>query len=539
MLQKTKSILIKSLMLLCVVCCAVALAFGLAGCSEGATLSGSDDVVVTDFSLDGNVLTVTWSDGTKKEFTISSGDSGYVNHDPVAHANDMTYWTLQTGTVKKDASGEWVVDQPEIYLEDCSACYYTEIVTATEVDDIHHNYPETGDVTDPTCTEDGYTRYECQDDGCEYYYDDDIVPATGHTVSEFTVDTPYPTETITGTMSGTCVNENNGSTCGTSVTVVLPTLEEGLADGTYTREFTSGEVGCGDNEGNPEYSYTYTVHLDKLVDEDGCLTGYETEDSTKTEIKINLGENATNPVFTTDAVEGFQYHQVHVESTEYRVYVSKDNGIRVTSTDGETVYYDFGDVIYEGGVLDELIKLFIEQEDYSCSSPAQAYIVCDTCQTSIYFQYQLAHSHGDEEPVAEATNAHPAVYECENCGELYFDSSSWTVDHSWAVTNVTSSTVGTETTYSVEFTCSDCSGTFNVAIPSTSVIDEKDEETGNTTYTLTTSVSATPEITISWTSEDGTQSVTGTVDVSVTFSSGDVNFTLDSTGAFVAPESGD
>ena len=34
MLQKTKSLLIKLIMLLCVVCCAVALAIGLSGCSD-------------------------------------------------------------------------------------------------------------------------------------------------------------------------------------------------------------------------------------------------------------------------------------------------------------------------------------------------------------------------------------------------------------------------------------------------------------------------------------------------------------------------
>ena len=67
MLQKTKSMLIKLLMLLCVVCCAVALAFGLAGCS-GKT--------VEKFEIRDGVLWVIYSDDTEESLGNVVGPAG-------------------------------------------------------------------------------------------------------------------------------------------------------------------------------------------------------------------------------------------------------------------------------------------------------------------------------------------------------------------------------------------------------------------------------------------------------------------------------
>ncbi len=46
-----------------------------------------------------------------------------------------------------------------------------------------HNFKET--VVSPTCTEGGYTLYECTDDGCEYSYIDNRVPALGHAYDNY------------------------------------------------------------------------------------------------------------------------------------------------------------------------------------------------------------------------------------------------------------------------------------------------------------------------------------------------------------------
>ncbi len=68
---------------------------------------------------------------------------------------------------------------------------------ATEPD---HTHEYVGDVTAPTCTEDGYTTYTCD---CGDTYTDDVVKATGHTWGDW-MTTKEPTETEEGEAVRTC-----------------------------------------------------------------------------------------------------------------------------------------------------------------------------------------------------------------------------------------------------------------------------------------------------------------------------------------------
>lgn len=134
MLQKTKSLLLKLLMLLCVACCAVALAFSLAGCSgvtvdrmeindeghlivyysDGSSadlglVKGEDGqpgetpdigTVVEDISVVGDTLTITYSDGTTQEYTIVNTDVTVTDIEIVDGAIVVTYSDGTTKTLE-------------------------------------------------------------------------------------------------------------------------------------------------------------------------------------------------------------------------------------------------------------------------------------------------------------------------------------------------------------------------------------------------------------------------------------------------------
>jgi len=87
-------------------------------------------------------------------------------------------------------------------------------IDASDAPGCAHSYDAV--VTEPTCTEDGYTTYTCS--VCGDSYVDDLVAALGHSYGEPVV-TLAPTYTAAGSQSKTC------SVCGDTVTEELPVLE--------------------------------------------------------------------------------------------------------------------------------------------------------------------------------------------------------------------------------------------------------------------------------------------------------------------------
>ena len=75
-----------------------------------------------------------------------------------------------------------------------------------------HTHDYQAVVTEPTCTDAGYTTYTCS--GCEDSYITDTIPATGHTYDEGTV-TTEPTCSDDGIMTYTC------TVCGDTYTEVI------------------------------------------------------------------------------------------------------------------------------------------------------------------------------------------------------------------------------------------------------------------------------------------------------------------------------
>ncbi|MBO7317129.1 MAG: hypothetical protein J6U43_00205, partial [Bacteroidales bacterium] len=68
--------------------------------------------------------------------------------------------------------GTWEVDENDIHTRECIKCGTEETLEG-------HDYPATGVVTAPTCTEDGYTTYTCSI--CGGTTTGNVVPKNGHT----------------------------------------------------------------------------------------------------------------------------------------------------------------------------------------------------------------------------------------------------------------------------------------------------------------------------------------------------------------------
>ena len=83
----------------------------------------------------------------------------------------------------------WYLDESyQTIFESTSQLMDGIVLYAKWVEEHEHSYTTT--TFAPDCENDGYTRHSC---GCGYYYDDEIVPATGHTYEDTTVP-PTPTE---------------------------------------------------------------------------------------------------------------------------------------------------------------------------------------------------------------------------------------------------------------------------------------------------------------------------------------------------------
>ena len=139
-------------------------------------------------------------------------------------------------------------------------------LTAYAEDECEHNFEIV--VTEPTCTDYGYSTYTCTI--CGVSYTDDRVEASGHTWGDW-ADTAESTCSEYGTRTRVC------STCGEEDIIYLPKLEH-----TYTSEVTPPSC----TEGGYT-TYTCTV----------CGASYS--DS----YTIASGHNWGEPVVTTEAVE--------------------------------------------------------------------------------------------------------------------------------------------------------------------------------------------------------------------------------------------
>lgn len=116
---------------------------------------------VTDISVVGNVISITFSDGSTAQYTTDG--TTVCNHE------NLIYVEMVPHKINRDG----VTFTNGVYLELCPDCGST-----TTVIGVHHNFVDT--VVAPTCTENGYTDEICR--VCGYVGEQtDIVGALGHT----------------------------------------------------------------------------------------------------------------------------------------------------------------------------------------------------------------------------------------------------------------------------------------------------------------------------------------------------------------------
>lgn len=204
MLQKTKSLMTKCIVLLFVICCSVVMTLGLTACN--------DQKVVVGIDRQGDNIVITWSDGTTTDVGTIKGDKGDKGETGAQGPQGEKGETGATGNGVKDievntdgtsfkvnytdgTSSEWIT-LPQVgancehkwdsftlvahelghegkAIAICDKCGYSKFTVIAHVFD---NDPV---VTAPTCTTDGYTSKKC---ACGAASEDkyDIVAALDH-----------------------------------------------------------------------------------------------------------------------------------------------------------------------------------------------------------------------------------------------------------------------------------------------------------------------------------------------------------------------
>lgn len=193
---------------------------------NGSTFQGwyQDDVLVSEeltyrFAVTEDVVLVAnFSETETYVMTVVTSGDGAVSNEQI-EVPAGTQVQLEAIADMEDGFIGWSADAGEFEDVTSATTWYTMpacdiTITATFTSSHTHNY--TAVVTDPTCTEQGYTTYTC--DKCGDSYKDDYVDATGHSWDDGVV-TKEPTEEAEGVKTYTCEG------CGDTKTESIPALE--------------------------------------------------------------------------------------------------------------------------------------------------------------------------------------------------------------------------------------------------------------------------------------------------------------------------
>ena len=361
---------------------------------------------------------------------------------------------------------------------------YGDAICTIEVDCIEsyddgHTHDYEAEVTDPTCTEEGYTTYTCSECGDSYV--DDYTDALGHSYEEEVTD---PTCIEEGYTTYTC------SVCGdTYVDDYTDALGHSWDEGTITKEAGCEESGvilymctmCGETyeEEIPAVGHSYEAEVtDPTCTEQGytTYTCSECGDSYVDDYTDALGHSyeaeVTEPSCTeegyttyTCSVCGDTYVDDYTDALGHS-YEAKVTDPTCTE-EGYTTYTcsECGDT-YVDDYTDALGHSYeAEVTDPTCTEEGYTTYTCSVCGDTYVDDYTDALGHSYEAVVTEPTSEEPGytTYTCSVCGDTYVD------DYIYAVT-ITGS--DTEVTYA------------GSAIDITALF-EIDENAGAATYTVT------------------------------------------------------
>lgn len=511
MLQKTKSLLVKLLMLLCVVCCAVALAFGLAGCSgvtvdrmeinadgdlivyysDGSTanlgnVKGEAEVPVVpeDYSYDPatGVLTITYSDGHTETVTIGDGEDETCEHTNVQ--------TIQL------SAGVWDCSVGGQILEVCDDCGWTQIVDVPA----GHVYEST--VIAPTCMSEGYTIQTCIYCGETSGEKTDIVPATGEHV--------YDHENYRFEVA------NLGSTLCQGGWVVYPCtydcgyveFEELAPKGHDVDEITLEKAPSASEKGKATAfcnacGEKVEVELPQLTDEN--LSKYE---YTITDTDVNCSEEMDAHFTYTDEKTGLTiefdgtlpggYHHLNgeaIDTSEVLEYTGVDSlpeGMELAGNNGQApTCSDEG--VYAVFTCDDCGRPIVVHIRVPHTKPAKAVVVTDASDMS---EQRLT----DAAQENNRNNVYTFAASCAGDGttgyEIYYCSACQTAvkdvlpvpEHEWEYTATEGKEPGTnDPILTVKRDCKNCDATetFNLKDYTITKVEATCQEEGSITYSGT------------------------------------------------------
>ncbi|MBR2047484.1 MAG: leucine-rich repeat protein [Oscillospiraceae bacterium] len=396
-------------------------------------------------------------------YTCACGDS-YEDDYVEALDHDFCEWYVITEATE-DAEGE--------EQRDCSRCGESETRVIPVIDHVH-DY--TAEITDPTCTEGGYTTYTCD---CGDSYEDDYTDALGHEMGQW-MESKAPGCTTEGEEIRGCDRCDYTETqtiepTGHSHTPVV--TEATCTEGGYTTYYCA----CGDS-----YVDDYTDALGHEMGQwmeskaPGCTTegeeirGCDRCDYTETQTIEPTGHSWSDWQVVREATETTEGEErrvcVNCGMTESRVIPKLDHVHDYTSVvtdptcteEGFTTYTcscghsyvdDYTDALgHSFGawyVITEATEDAAGEEQRDCSR-------CDAFETREIPKLDHVHGYIPIVTPPTCTEAGYTTYTC-NCGHSYVDDYVSATGHSYSVT-ITEPTC-TDSGFTTH-TCSSCGDSY-------------------------------------------------------------------------------
>ena len=332
--------------------------------------------IVGCVSTDPNVTELT----ENTEVTNPGGDNGGV--DPGTTEPEASIPDVSIPDVSEPLPSEPDVSEPADPVNPTDPSEPSEPVDPvdpSEPDVPAHQHSYSEEVTEATCTKDGYTTYSC---ACGDSYVDGKIEATGHSWSEW-VTIEEPTVTATG-MAG-----RNCTACGEAETKVLDKV---IPDHThsYTGKVTTAAT-C-----TKEGVKTYTC---------SCGSSY-----TESIAKASHSYKATVTAPTCTA-KGYTTHKCSACNNSY-----KDTYVAATG-------HSYGSYKSNG--------------DATCTKDGTKTAKCTACSvtnTVTDTGSATGHSYKDTVTAPTCTAQGYTTHKCSTCGDSYKDSYTATIAHSYVLT---------------------------------------------------------------------------------------------------------
>lgn len=371
MQKTTKNLLTKIFALLTVIFCVFALALGAIGCAKEETKA------VAKVSVNGNVLTVTYLDGTTDNLTVEGekyvecGHDSYVSLMGDEEAQYMVPYYAEDEEIRSDIC--------YVSLKACTVCNHIYAEYGKHVlgaKDATGKFVE-GATTEvaATCTEEGYKGQICKNPNCKYI-EGEILPIVDHDFTEFklVVDTKNFDKCTQVWFDGKQVCNDCGLT---QLIVNQPT----------GHKFENIRVGV---------KATTTTAATLIADCDQCgKTGLLVKEL----YKLGTEEAAAN--YDKAIVDHFVGYHTATYTYEYEgeTYVVADNFPENHTTEiNDYTKEAYPEINFKSG------------ETLSCHKYADAVYICEECDTAVDVRVKKAHTVSEDAKYASTTA------DCEKAG---------------------------------------------------------------------------------------------------------------------------